>query len=513
MSEEYVLTRDIIYDHSERMLNIKKYYPFFKLSEMSFRQYKDGIYEQLDMGYILMAVLRFFIEENNFNEEFVTYESYEKFMSVLLRRDFDLQTDIEEEKELIAFIFDKIKNDGKPFVYTYFNPVDKKRQSVRTRIIDSKIVDGTVYYSISADAVEFYLDTKEIKEESDITIDQVLLSKLISSKNFKGGTEVVKRINSEVGKLIARKNEVLNILSYDVFQGVKAYEEFTRTGIRWFEEEQKLFVKNKELISQALKQGESENSYYSAMEDIYQLETELNRAITRHGRLLRECTDLQMKADDIIARAKLGRLRTSFDFRDYLKKMLDNNCVTPLENVIKPLFGLAIDKKFSLTNVDNMLTFKPDNGEKGEKIQQVDEENYIYPDELEDTRIKNNYGVFMDSLFEKVRREEEFTLGEWLEELGQGQETDVMKNGDIYSFIVHLCQKREYDLRQSVNKPDTFFEEIMREHYMKPDEDAGTYENADIYKVPDIAFDITGSNQVIQREGVSEIADLIIRRI
>ena len=206
MSEEYVLTRDIIYDHSERMLNIKKYYPFFKLSEMSFRQYKDGIYEQLDMGYILMAVLRFFIEENNFNEEFVTYESYEKFMSVLLRRDFDLQTDIEEEKELIAFIFDKIKNDGKPFVYTYFNPVDKKRQSVRTRIIDSKIVDGTVYYSISADAVEFYLDTKEIKDESDITIDQVLLSKLISSKNFKGGTEVVKRINSEVGKLIARKN-------------------------------------------------------------------------------------------------------------------------------------------------------------------------------------------------------------------------------------------------------------------------------------------------------------------
>ena len=193
--------------------------------------------------------------------------------------------------------------------------------------------------------------------------------------------------------------------------------------------------------------------------------------------------------------------------------MLDNNCVTPLENVIKHQFGLAIDKKFSLTNVDNMLTFKPDNGEKGEKIQQVDEENYIYPDELEDTRLKNIYGVFMDSLFEKVRREEEFTLGEWLEELGQGQETDVMKNGDIYSFIVHLCQKREYDLRQSVNKPDTFFEEIMREHYMKPDEDAGTYENADIYKVPDIAFDITGSNQVIQREGVSEIADLIIRRI
>ena len=55
MSEEYVLTRDIIYDHSERMLNIRKYYPFFKVADTSFKQYMDGEFECLDMGYILMA--------------------------------------------------------------------------------------------------------------------------------------------------------------------------------------------------------------------------------------------------------------------------------------------------------------------------------------------------------------------------------------------------------------------------------------------------------------------------
>ena len=57
---------DIISDHRERMLNLKKYYPFFKLTQISFSQFKDGRYEILDMGYILMAILRFFIEENNF---------------------------------------------------------------------------------------------------------------------------------------------------------------------------------------------------------------------------------------------------------------------------------------------------------------------------------------------------------------------------------------------------------------------------------------------------------------
>lgn len=515
MSEEYVLTRDIIYDHNERMLNIKKYYPFFKLSEISFRQYRDGRYDNLDMGYILMAVLRFFIEKNNFNEESVTYESYEKFMSELLRRDFDIRTDKEEEKEIISFIFDKIKNDGKPFVYSYFNPVDKKRQSVRTRIIDSKIVDGTVSYTISADAVEFYLDTKEIKDESDITIDQVLLAKLIASKNFRGGTEVVRRINSEVGKLIARKNEVLNILSYDVFQGVKAYEEFNRTGIRWFEEEQKLFVKNKELISQALKQGESENNYYSAMEDIYQLEQELNRAITRHGRLLRECTDLQVKADDIIARAKLGRLRTSFDFRDFLKNMINNNSVLPLENIVKPLFGIGIHKSFSLGSVDNMLTFKPDGNETGEKISSEEEEQYVYPDELEEERIKSNYGIFMESLFAKIISDKSFTLGEWVRELNDKTGYDVMKNADFYSFIVHLCQKKEYNLIQSVNRPDTFLEEIIKEHYMI-EEERQLEMHEEVPELPDIVFSITsvtGSDEVIEKEGVACIANLRIESI
>lgn len=51
---------EIITEHRERMLNLKKYYPFFRLIDTSFSQFKEGRYEALDMGYIVMAVLRFF---------------------------------------------------------------------------------------------------------------------------------------------------------------------------------------------------------------------------------------------------------------------------------------------------------------------------------------------------------------------------------------------------------------------------------------------------------------------
>ena len=66
------------------------------------------------------------------------------------------------------------------------------------RLIESRIEDGTVWYSISPEGIEFYLDTKEIKDESRISVEQLLLEKMIQSKDFKGGTDVVRRINKEV---------------------------------------------------------------------------------------------------------------------------------------------------------------------------------------------------------------------------------------------------------------------------------------------------------------------------
>lgn len=237
------MLNDIVSAHKERILNLKKYYPFFKLTEISFSQFKDGKYAVLDMGYIVMGILRFFIEENNFKEKDVTYPEYLEFITTMIKRDFGLFLSDGENKEIADYIFDKIKNEGKPFDFEYFDPVDKKKKITRIRIIESSIRNNTVWYSISPDAIEFYLDTKEIKDESRINVSQLLLEKMIREKNFKGGIEVVERINEEVNRLQFKKNEIMRILSSDVFAGIEAYEEFVDTGMRWFEEEEKLFKK------------------------------------------------------------------------------------------------------------------------------------------------------------------------------------------------------------------------------------------------------------------------------
>lgn len=462
MSEDYILLRDIVYDHKERMQNLKKYYPYFKLAEISFVQYKEGRYADLDMGYILMAVLRFFIEENNFREKEVSFEEYRVFLHEILVRDFELQIPWEEEEELISYIFDKITNEGKPFLYSCFDPATKKKHTMRMRFLEGKMKEGKVCYTITADAIEFYLDTKEIKDESSISVAQVLLGKMISSRNFKGGTEVVRRINHEVSRLMARKDEVLSILSYDIFAGVKAYEEFVDTGMKWFEDEQKLFDRNKALIEQALERAKGEEQYFSAMEDIYHLEQELKKAITRHSELLNACTDLQKKTDEMVALSKVGRLRSSFDFKEAVKNMMEDDRADLLQIFVQPILKLQVKKMFSLSQIDQMLSIRADRKEVAEKVKEVwEEDDYRYEDEIEEERIFENGKVIVCRLLDFLLQKESFDLEEWNRYLYSIYGDELFINGDYYAVLVHMCQKKKYDLAQVKKSPDTFFEKMM----------------------------------------------------
>ena len=502
MAEKYIMIHDIMSEHKDRMLNLKKYYPFFVLCDTTFSQYKEGKYIDLDMGYITMATLRFFINENNFHESEITYDQYEQFLSEILRREFSLEAEPEEEKELIGYIFDKIKNDGKAFTFPYFDPEEKKKKTARVKLIDSRIVDGVVLYHVTTDGIEFYLDTKEIKEESNISVQQLLLEKMIQSENFAGGIEVVKRINNEVSKLALQKKEVLDLLSYDVFSGAKASEEYMETVAKWFDEEQKLFEKNRALIDKAFQkanaaqkeilqkegikkeyQSEAENGVFakdsasdgygssygktvstgSAMlREIHKLDTELKKTIIKHGELIKETIELQNIADEMIARAKLRRLRPVFNFRDALKKTMEENAPDKLGMLLMPLFMPKLTKTFAVESIDHLLESKIENQDYGEKIEKKEvNADYVFEDEIEEERIANNFARLFEELLEQLWKHGKTTLSELMAiyEIKFGKE--IYRNGDMYSFLVHLAQKDRYDLKKMQDKQDTFLEGLV----------------------------------------------------
>ncbi len=491
MALKHVMINDIISEHSERMQNIKKYYPFFVLSETTFSQYKEGKYSFLDMGYITMASLRFFINENNFHEKDITYEEYESFLLELLKRDFGVDEEPEEEKQLALYIFDKLKNDGRAFEFKFYDPEARTSKIARVKLIDSKVGNSTVYYYITAEGIEFYLDTKEIKDESKINVSQLLLEKMISSSNFKGGIDVVKRINSQVIQLSLEKERVLKLLGIDVFEGNKAYEQYMETTAKWFSDEQKLFAKNKALVDKVIERAayeSGEGGTSKSLEDINKLETELKKTIYNHSMLISETMELTKLADSIISKAKLTKLRPVFDFRQMLLEMMNKDMPGGMEHVIVPFLTPKLNKSFSIRSIDNMLSLKSDDKDKGEKVEKnVLDASFEYEDEILDKKISRNFYMLFIELLDQIKKWNELGLKEFngILEIKFGNE--VYLNRDYYSFLTHLAGKTEYNINKMIEKQDTLLEEMV----------VANMTDEDITRFGDMSFSISMNGESI----------------
>lgn len=472
MAEQHVLINEIISDHAERMLNLRKYYPFFALCDNTFSQYKEGRYKFLDMGYITLAILRFFIDENNFNERMVEYSDYEKFIIQLLQRDFDMESVFEEDKsldetdeykDLASYIFNKITNEGRAFSFTFYDPETRKQKTVRVRLIESSIEDKVVSYSITADGIEFYLDTKEVRDESRINVNQLLLEKLIKTENFRGGIDVVKRINSEVARLRKKREDVINLMASDVKAGTVACDEFMNSTARWFAEERESFEKNKNLADKAVMRIREEGSAGASrrFKEINELMTELKKAISNHSELIAGTAELSKLSEEMISRAKRRALRPVFDFEDVLARMIRQDRPADMGFIIRPFLSPKKSKSFSPMMVDNMLKASTDDSLKGEKVDtSAAELSFKFEDEKLDVMIGHNFGMMFTELLDRLRRWQKLSLKEYIAILAIKFGEEIYDNRDFYSFLVHLAEKESYDIKKMIEKPETVLEKM-----------------------------------------------------
>ena len=207
-------------------------------------------------------------------------------------------------------------------------------------------------------------------------------------------------------------------------------------------------------------------AFYRSLEEISQLETELKKTIQRHGELIRETTHLQDVADKMIHQAKLRKLRNVFDFQGCLKKLEQADNPAGMIYILAPLFAPKLNKSFALKNIDNMLTYKSDNPEQGEIVRNEQTDyDFRYQDEAEEQRIAHNFGRIFYELLDQLDKKETIELKEWnaILEIKYGE--DFLKNGDYYSFMVHIAQKTSYSMKQLYEKPETFLENVILEEW------------------------------------------------
>ena len=146
--------------------------------------------------------------------------------------------------------------------------------------------------------------------------------------------------------------------------------------------------------------------------------------------------------------------------------MMDKDDSTMLEKLIVPILSLNTKKQFSLFSIDQLLMAKPVNEDKGEKVKEnIEAVEYIYEDEVEEQRISHNYVTIIKVLLDKLNScqiGEGFDLRSFNEDLAKIFD-GIYSNGDYYSMLVHMCQKKRYDIDEVAVDTDTFFEADLKE--------------------------------------------------
>ncbi len=469
--EKYILIDDIIKNHTERMLNLRKFYPFFSIMQSGLSVSVSGEAVSLDMGYITLAVLRFLINENNFREREVTGHEIRSFIGELLKRDYELELPKDEKKALTENIFDKLTNGGRAFEISFFDPADRKTKLARVRLIEANVYESGVTYSITEEGIEFYLSTKEMKDESRISTDQLLLEKLIKAENYKGGIDVISRINLEVVSLHKRRDEAVALLLSDVHAGTEAVDEFMESTSRWFEEERKSFAKSRELVDKAAARvNHSPDS--RAVRDIAKLENLLKQTIDNHSRLIKASAELSRFADEMVRRKKMQVLRNTFDFEGALTRLERIDKPDRLAALIMPLARPKCEKSFQIDMIDSIILKKLSQDDTVEKVErEAADLNFKYDDEVLSEQTGRNFAILFRELLERLEKWDKLTLQEYNAILEMKFTKDLYKSRDYYAYLVHLSEKESYCVSDMMNGQETFLEQLAMKYMTDKDKE------------------------------------------
>lgn len=102
-----------------------------------------------------------------------------------------------------------------------------------------------------------------------------------------------------------------------------------------------------------------------------------------------------------------------------------------------------------IKRIEDLITYKPGRDDKAELITDTIPENIVYDDELEDERIRGNYSALIKVLLSLLKRRNCIDLRTFNECAARIFGEELFENGDYYSFIVHLCQKRSTASRRT----------------------------------------------------------------
>lgn len=465
MESEYIKQYQ---DTNERFRHLSNYFPFFRIYASASKKNLE-----YDAAYLAIEVLSLLIKKGKLMGKSVMFNEIEEHIKLILGHIHpDLNLDSKEVTQEILKLLETDRN-GESYCFKHMNPIQNKEIKQYIYLIEYNIKSKG--YDISDAGLSFMLSTKELPEESKISVSLLLFKQQIKNRSFVTALNTVMELNLDVIRKKEMKQNLLDKMMYNASDISNDFMIYTQGIFSQLEQEKELFEQVRITLIE-FTDGQYDFSNSSARIDekdfiiLKRISDELERGYNLHSSLLKDYTDLPQEYEKI-CQIKINSL---FDKKWYFKTVLENNVKNNHPNEahiisLQPMLKPNSPKFFSLFKAfePQVISYRKENIT--ETRQDEDWSGIIISGDQYDATLVSNFKTYAYSLLNCINTNSDQTaLKTFIEMVDTTYDHGAIRNIDLIPFLLSL-NNHEHDEDKSVNSSDTTETYITRFNFDRLD--------------------------------------------
>lgn len=341
---------------SERFQNFLLFAPVYQLQNI-----KHPVYKELDMMELGFGVLIFMMDQMLSGKGNVTNEELNTFLQKMLSEYYNLEYDREEINALRVFLVDeKLRNDGKDFIYEYRDFETNEKKVMNFKLIDNdnwsyaNFSKQEVRLRLSEKGIEFLFKTKEIYSEMQISITMLYFKQQLSKGAYGQVLSISKDLLFQIKSRIRALGEYEDQLKRNVmsvFNRKKLEERLQRSYDQMDEEKKQIheLQMNIERVKQNYLNGSLTEKEIKRYETILEIDKMLMQSRTQHEKMFRKTFELIGTTNTAIQALIENAFSKRFNFeqeilQNWVEKKVD---MDKAGAILKPVMPLRTPKIYS----------------------------------------------------------------------------------------------------------------------------------------------------------------------
>src|SRR3989339_2124758 len=178
-----------------------------------------------DVGHLIISLLTYMVEEGRLNFYAMKVFEIKSFVNEYMKGiDFQRDYNLDEIVENFTSKLQGARLNGEPITFKYYDFDLLNIRSIKIAYIDYSLKDEG--FKITDKGLEFLISTKEIPQESKLTVALYMFKLQLEKKKYKAALNTIKNINLETLRQLDIKNEILSMNRYSREEASKLYKKY-----------------------------------------------------------------------------------------------------------------------------------------------------------------------------------------------------------------------------------------------------------------------------------------------